>query len=89
MSRLTLIYTIYGLLSTTSGLGVCRAGPAGQPNSRTVGITGLGVALGSCHLHREPSAERSRSIWSSWNEILVCQNVLLPFPGTDWDALAI
>ena len=36
MSRLTSTYTIYGLLSTTSGLGVRHTGPAG----RTVGITG-------------------------------------------------
>jgi hypothetical protein len=35
MGRLISIYTIYGLLSTTSGLGVCYTGPA----DRTVGIT--------------------------------------------------
>jgi hypothetical protein len=35
-SRLTPIYTIYGLLSTTSGLGVHHTGPAG----RIVGSTG-------------------------------------------------
>jgi hypothetical protein len=35
MSRLTPIYTIRGLLSTTSGLGVRHTGPAG----RTVGST--------------------------------------------------
>jgi hypothetical protein len=39
VSRLALIYTIYGLLPTTSGLGVRHTGPAGLPNGRTVGIT--------------------------------------------------
>jgi hypothetical protein len=36
MSRLTPICTIYGLLSTASGLGVRHTGP---PNGRTVGST--------------------------------------------------
>jgi hypothetical protein len=56
MSRLTPIYAIYGLLSTTSGLGVRHTGPAG----RTVGSTGGGneepsglsppVIGGGCHV---------------------------------------
>ena len=43
MSRLTSICTIYGLLSTTFGLGVRHTGPIGRlkPSAgRTVGITG-------------------------------------------------
>jgi hypothetical protein len=39
VSRLTPFYTIYGLLSTTFGLGVRHTGPAALPNGRTVGIT--------------------------------------------------
>jgi hypothetical protein len=37
MSRLTLIYTIYGLTSTKSGVGVRYTG---RPAGRTVGSTG-------------------------------------------------
>jgi hypothetical protein len=42
MSRLTPVYTIYGLLSATSGLGVHHTG---RPNGQTVGST-------ACFQHR-------------------------------------
>ena len=34
-------YTIYGLLYTTFGLGICHIGQADRPDGRLVGITGL------------------------------------------------
>ena len=55
MSRLTLIYTIYGLLSTTSGLGVRHTGSAGW----TVGSTDDGGARKS--LSRTESGTRIKS----------------------------
>jgi hypothetical protein len=49
MSRLTPIYTIYSLLSTTSGLGVRHTGPAG----RTVGSTERVPLRAAEHSHNQ------------------------------------
>lgn len=68
-SRLTSIYTIYCLLSTTSGLGVRHTGPIGRfkpsAGGRTVGIAGKSLwavckvlSLPDCNTTRQAMRDR-------------------------------